>query len=127
MMVAIEALSVDPVNVPHAHREIAINRFHKQVVVIGHQAISIATPIKAPYRLLDQIKETRPVSIIFKYRHPGVSPHRHMINGPRIFNAQWPCHNHNHTLPNIILQDLTPTSRCVGSYINSLLTTEPSE
>jgi hypothetical protein len=72
------------------------HRFHKQVVVIPHKAVSMATPIKALNGLFDQVEKTRPVSIIFKDRHPGVSPRRYVINGPRIFNAQWS--NHGPTL-----------------------------
>jgi hypothetical protein len=47
VMEAIEALLVYPVDVPHAHREIAVDGFQEQVVVIAHKAESMASPVEA--------------------------------------------------------------------------------
>jgi hypothetical protein len=92
MVPSVEVLGVDSVDVAHAKRQNAINRFYEQVVVIAHKRIGIAEPVEALHRLFKQSKECCPVDIVFKYLHPGISPRRHMINGPRIFYSQWSGH-----------------------------------
>jgi len=87
MMSAIKLLRVDPVDMPHADGQIAVDCFHEEVVVIVHEAVGVATPIEARCRRFNQIKETCPVCIVFKYRHSGVSTSR-----SGIFDAQWSCH-----------------------------------
>ena len=96
-MQAIELLSVYPVYMSHTHGQIACDGFKEQVVVVAHQAIGVATPIETLCRFLDQIEEVCPVAVILKYRHPGISPRRNVINGPWIFNAQWSSHVSSYT------------------------------
>jgi len=107
MMTTIELLRIDPVNMPHAQGKIAVERFHKQVVVIVHQAVGIATPMEAFYHLFDQSRKLVMSPSFFKYRHPGASPRRNVIHGPGYSIRNGRAMSHGHTPLNVTLQDLT--------------------
>jgi hypothetical protein len=41
----VEDLGIDAVQLPHPDREIAIWRFNEEMIVVGHEAVSVANPI----------------------------------------------------------------------------------
>ena len=45
---AVESLGIDAIKLTHAFGEVGIGRFDEQVIMIGHLAISVTDPVKAP-------------------------------------------------------------------------------
>jgi hypothetical protein len=45
---AVEGLGVDTVELPHALGEVALHRFHHDMVMVAHLAPGVADPVAAP-------------------------------------------------------------------------------
>jgi hypothetical protein len=41
----VEELCVNAIQLPHSNRQIAIRSFNKEVIVVGHEAVSMTDPI----------------------------------------------------------------------------------
>ena len=66
-MNAIELLGVNPIELTHAFREIPFNRFHNNMIVVGHLAPSMAYPIES-------------FTYITKYFQPGLAIRNAKVN-----------------------------------------------
>jgi len=60
---SIEALGVDPIQLPHAGREVGLRGLHQQVVMIGHQAVGMADPVKTTKDLLKNLEPTNEILV----------------------------------------------------------------
>jgi hypothetical protein len=65
-MPAIEGLGVNPVELAHAIREIAIRGFNHQMVVVDHQAVGVTEPMKSLRNLGEGVKKKLPVGVVFE-------------------------------------------------------------
>ena len=90
LMSPIEKLGVDPVKLPHSSGRISPARFHDQMIMILHEAVSMGNPIEPGYDGGKDIQEAIPIGWIQKNPLSGVSPTGCMINGTSEFNTQWP-------------------------------------
>jgi hypothetical protein len=82
----------DLIYVPHSSREIPVYSLQQKMVMVSHETIRVAQPVKSLYHILKNFQKTHPVGIIHKDSHQGISPRRHMINCTRVFYPYWPGH-----------------------------------
>jgi hypothetical protein len=62
------------------------------MVVVGHQAIRMTDQVEAAHRQSENGKKGAPVNVVQKNGSLGVAPRCHMVDGSRIFYAEWSGH-----------------------------------
>src|SRR5262249_7831367 len=78
-MALVKGLGIDTVKLSHSLRQVSIGCFKDQVIVIVHQAIAMANPVK-PLRDLSQcVQKQFPVAIVLEDRFAVVSPGGDMV------------------------------------------------
>ena len=87
-MPLIEKLRVDAVQLTHADGQVAVRGFDEEMIMIGHEAVSVADPVVSFNDVLEGAQKVLAVSIVFKDGFLFVTARRHMINGARIFYAE---------------------------------------
>lgn len=110
IVATVKILGVNPVDVPHPLGEIALKRFHHQVVMVGHKAIGMTEPVEPFDCLSENGQEPLSVLVVFKYRQPGIPPRSNMIECTRKFQSKWSRHFEDNITGKLIIQDLTPLS-----------------
>ncbi len=83
----------------HPGHQVGVGGFQHQMVVVGHQAISLHLPTCFQARLSQGLDEIVPVHIIQKDVLAPVPPAHHMIHGTGIFNASLAWHELKVTSP----------------------------
>ncbi len=81
----IKTLRIDAVQLPHALGQMAIDRFHDQVIMVGHLAIRMHHPVEAGADMPQDFQPCRSVLIIQIDVLAPVSSRSHMIEGARKF------------------------------------------
>ena len=84
-MAAIETLRIDAVQLAHAFGQISIDRFHEQVIVVGHLTIGMHDPVEASADITDNGQPCCPVIIIQIDVLAPIASRSHMIQGARKF------------------------------------------
>jgi hypothetical protein len=83
-MPPVEPLRIHAIELAHASRQIAARRFHEQVIVILHQAVSVTAPIKPLHDGSDYGQELLTVTGIGVNRLTSIASRRDMIEGSRV-------------------------------------------
>jgi len=87
-MIFVEELGIDSVQLPHAEGEITVRRLDEEMVMVGHQAIGVAYPVVALVDVLECIKKSVPIVVVFENGFLFISPRCDMINCASIFYAK---------------------------------------
>jgi len=87
-VIFIEKLRVNAVQLPHAKGKIPVRGFDKEVVMIGHETVSMADPVISLDDVLKCIEKCFPVMVIFKNRLLFVTTGSHMVDSSRVFYAK---------------------------------------
>jgi len=93
-MSLIESLGIDTVQLPHAYRKISIGGINEQMVMIIHQAVSMAEPIVPKGNILKRIQEHLSVLIVSENCLSFVSSASDVIDSACKFYAQRTCHDY---------------------------------
>lgn len=62
LVATIEGLSVNAVQMPHAHGKIAVGRLNQEMVVVVHEAISMTNPVESINSTFKQQQKGLPVT-----------------------------------------------------------------
>lgn len=73
-------MGIDAIELPHPVGEIGFRCFEDQVIVVVHQTIGMAEPVKTVSNLPQALQEGLTISIILEDIVPGIPPGRHMID-----------------------------------------------
>jgi hypothetical protein len=84
-MAPIEALRIEPIQLPHAASQISCRRFDEQMIVIAHQAVRVTAPGKAVEHVPDYLKEETPIRVIPKDGLAAVPARGDMVYRSRKF------------------------------------------
>jgi hypothetical protein len=93
-MSLIESLRIDTVQLPHAFRKISIGCINEQMVMIVHQAVSVAEPIVSKGNIRKGIQEKRSILIVSENCLSFVSSTRNVIDSTWKFYTQRTCHGY---------------------------------
>jgi len=63
-MMTVEGLGVNSIELTHTARERGINRFDKEVIVVGHQAVRMTEPVEALASLVKKFMECDLIDVI---------------------------------------------------------------
>jgi hypothetical protein len=66
LMPPIKYLGINPIQLSHSDRKVSLRSFYQQMVMIVHEAISVAHPMIPFINVLKEIQETFPIFIIQK-------------------------------------------------------------
>ena len=91
-MPPVERLGVDAVELAHGLGQIGVRSLKQEMEVVGHQAISMANHVEAAHRQSEDGEKGIPVDVVQENGSLGVAPGGHMVNGSRIFYAEWSGH-----------------------------------
>ena len=111
-VLSVKPLREDAVQLPHPHGEVSIRGLDQQMVVIAHQAISVAEPMVAVVNALKDIQECFAVRLGTKDGLPFIASAGDMIKGTGIFYAKGTSHVEHlaHRMADVKNIDLTPFS-----------------
>ena len=76
----------------HAEGEIAIRSFDEQVIVVIHEAVSMAKPVIAFIDVSKNPQKGLPVFVVFEYGFFVVAPIGDVIHRSGVFYAKWTGH-----------------------------------
>jgi len=62
----VEKLGVDTVQLPHTEGEVAIGRFDKDMVMVGHEAVGVADPIIPLVDVLEGVQEVQSILVVLE-------------------------------------------------------------
>lgn len=79
-MAAVEALCIYTVQLPHTARKISLRRFDQQVIVIVHEAVSVAMPGEAGHGFTQSTKERLTIRFITKDRFAGFAARSDVVD-----------------------------------------------
>ena len=106
---AVGCLRVDAVQLPHPLRQIALEGLCDEMVMIGHEAIGRAAPMKAVGDLFEDVQEDLPITVIVVDRLLPVAARGDVVDGAGKFDSQGSGHawsSANRT--EVTMRDLTP-------------------
>ena len=83
----IEELRIHAIQLPHAERQIAIRRFDQQMIMVVHQAVSVADPIVALVDMLESVEKVYAVLVGLEDRLFFISPGGDMVDSAGVLNA----------------------------------------
>src|ERR1035438_7001665 len=101
----------------HPGHQVGLGRLDDQVKVVAHEAIRMHLPAGLLTRLRERLQEPLPVLVILENGLPPVAPIHHVINRPRILDAQLPSHPPRLALPLPFSQEnytISLTDPCYG-------------
>ena len=78
----VEPLGVDSVKLPHPGGKPAIHRLDHQMIMVGHQAVSMAPPVVALIDVPEQIEEVASIGINAEDGAPLIPAGRRMVDRP---------------------------------------------
>ena len=87
-MPPVETLGVDAVQLAHACREISFGCFDEEMVMGGHEAVSVAEPIEIGDHPAENMQKHASTRVVEVYRAPGVPPGHHMGDSPGVLDSQ---------------------------------------
>ena len=93
----IRCLGIDPIQLAHPFREVAVRGLNHQVVLVTHQTIGKASPIECCDNLSEDLQELRSVRIIFVDGFPAVASGGDMLERACEFDAYGPRHALDHS------------------------------
>src|SRR5262249_25269717 len=70
----VKSLGIDTVKLPHSLRQVSIRCFNDQVIVIVHQAIGVANPVKPLRDPSQSVQKQFAVAVVLENRLAIVSP-----------------------------------------------------
>jgi hypothetical protein len=85
-------LSVHTIELAHSFRKIRLRCFNHQVVVIVHQTVGVAKPVKAVDDLAEALQEGFAIPLILEDICSGVAPRGHMVNRTVKFHPERTSH-----------------------------------
>lgn len=108
-MPLVKALGVDAVKLSHAEGEIAVGSFDQKMIVVGHEAVSVAQPVITLVDVLQGVEEILAVLIIFEDGLFFVAARGNMIHSTGVFYAKRTGHGVNvaELRRNVNTKDLT--------------------
>jgi len=74
VVVLIECLGIDPVQLPHAEREIPFRRFDEEMIVVVHETIGMADPVVPLVDMCEDSEKCFTVGIVLEDGLLFVSP-----------------------------------------------------
>lgn len=92
-MAAVAPLRIDPVQLPHALGQIAIDGLHHQVVVVGHQAVSVTAPVEALYHLTQDFEKPNPIGVVLLDRFAAITAGSDVVERAGEFDADGAGHD----------------------------------
>jgi hypothetical protein len=106
----IKKLGVDAVQLPHADGEVTVRSLDKKVVVVVHEAVSVADPVVSLIDTMEHHEEVLAVLIVPVNGFLFVPPAGDVIDSAGVFYAQRTCHvgTVSHHAGNVKIKDLTP-------------------
>ena len=110
-MATVRGLSVNTIELAHPLGEVRIRRLYHQMVVIAHQTVGMANPVKPFHHLRQYLEKTLSILIIFVDGLVPVSAGSYMIKRTIELNAQRSCHDRlysERSKPHVSMRDLTP-------------------
>jgi hypothetical protein len=75
----VDALGIDPVELPHPLGKIALRRLYHHVRVVGHLAVGMAAPIEPAADLPEELQPSAAVIVVEIDVLPSVAPRGDMI------------------------------------------------
>jgi len=62
----IEALRIDAVQLPHAEGTVAVRGLHKEIIMVGHEAVGITEPVVAFVNMLEGVQKILAVRVVLE-------------------------------------------------------------
>jgi hypothetical protein len=105
----VKELGVDAVKLSHSEGEVAVGCFDQKMIVVAHEAVSVAQPVVTLVDVLKGVKEVLAVLVVFEDRLLFVAARSNMVYGTRVFYAKGTGHgvNISRFLQNVNTKDLT--------------------
>jgi len=91
-MALVEELRIDSVQLAHAEGKIAVRRFYKQMIMIGHEAICVTDPMIPFVDMLKSVQKILAVYVVLENGLLFVAARRHVIDCTGVFYAEWAGH-----------------------------------
>src|SRR2546425_8503175 len=91
-MAAIEALGVDPVELPHPGGEIPLRGLQQQMVMVAHQTVGMAPPVIAYHSLFQDGEKRLPILLVEVDSLAGIAAGGDVVEGAGIGEAQRTSH-----------------------------------
>jgi hypothetical protein len=115
-MTAVEGLRIAPIKLAHALRQIAIGSLDQQVVVIAHETVGMAEPVKAADHGLQGHQEGGAIGVIPINGLASVAAGGDVVDRARVFDPKGPCHvaslhRWNSRFNGLLPKSSTPTSK----------------
>jgi hypothetical protein len=86
-MALVVGLGVYPIELPHSFGQVSIRRFNNQMIVIVHQAIGMADPVKPLVDLSERIQEKFTITVMLEDRLALVAARCDMIQDTVVLNS----------------------------------------
>ena len=96
---SVESLGIAGVELAHSARQVGARRLEQQVIVVGHQAVGVATPSGTLAGLGHEAEETPTVLVVEVYVTSGVAARRHVVESARELDPQRSSHKVKTTRP----------------------------
>jgi len=109
-MPMVKELSVDAIQLSHANGEIAVRGLDEKVVMVGHEAVSVADPVVPFVDVLKGIEEVQAVLVVFEDGFFLVPARGDVVDSTGIFDSERAGHIDKTLSQNIAivnLQDVT--------------------
>ena len=84
--------SLDTVDPAHASRQIGLGCLDQQVIVVVHEAVSVAEPVEAADDKAGKVEKGAPVSVVAEDAMAGIPPGSNMVKSAWILRAEWTSH-----------------------------------
>ena len=84
----IRRLRVDPVQLPHPLRQIALHRFDHEMIVVGHEAERMADPVVTFHHLRQHTQKRLTILIVLENRLSPIASGGDVVQGSGKLNAQ---------------------------------------
>src|SRR3972149_40239 len=103
-------LGVEAVEMAHSLREVSLRCFDYQVIVVVHQTVGVAQPVKTVDHLAHDLQERFAIAIVIEDIFSGVTSGGHMVNRTVKFHSERTSHDTSelsNQVQNSKIQDLT--------------------
>lgn len=88
----IKELGVDAVKLSHAEGEVAVGCFDQKMIVVAHEAVSVAQPVVTLVDVLKGVEEILAVLVVFEDGFLFIAARGNMVYGTRVLYAKWTGH-----------------------------------
>ncbi len=85
-------MRIDTIELPRAQRQVAFDGFNQNMVMIVHQAPSMASPVEPGTHLAKYLQPDDSVMVIMEDVLPPIPTRSGMVDGARIFDSEWSGH-----------------------------------